>query len=235
MTPDTAMFFAAGHGTRMRELTRDRPKPMIPLGGVPLIDRALDWADGAGIQNRVVNVHYLGEMLADHLKNRPGLQISEEPAQALETGGGLKQALPLLGRDPVYTLNPDALWTGANPFTQLAAYWRPEDMDALLLLVPVTSALGHSSGGDFTMSDRGNLRRAVKTDPLAYVYTGAQIIATGGLGSIRQDVFSLNLLWDRMMANDRLFGCVYPGDWVSVGTPESLALAEAHLRRISDV
>jgi len=136
MTPDTAMFFAAGHGTRMRELTRDRPKPMIPLGGVPLIDRALDWADGAGIQNRVVNVHYLGEMLADHLKNRPGLQISEEPAQALETGGGLKQALPLLGRDPVYTLNPDALWTGANPFTQLAAYWRPEDMDALLLLVP---------------------------------------------------------------------------------------------------
>lgn len=229
------MIFAAGHGTRMRHLTQETPKPMIPIAGIPMIDRSLDHADQAGVKNRVVNTHYLGDTLARHLANRPNLQISREPDEALETGGGLKAALPLLGPDPVFTLNPDALWTGRNPLTQLADYWNPIDMDALLLLVPIKRALGHVLCGDFVMDGRGRLTRAAKNDPNAFVYTGAQILRTNGLATIAQAKFSLNLLWDQMIATDRLFGCLHEGDWVSVGTPEALALAEAHLNRQADV
>ena len=235
MTPDRLMIFAAGHGTRMRHLTQDIPKPMIPIAGIPMIDRALDHADQAGVKNRVVNTHYLGDSLSRHLAHRPNLHISHEPDEALETGGGLKAALPLLGPDPVFTLNPDALWTGRNPLTQLADHWTPAGMDALLLLVPIKRALGHVLGGDFAMDEQGRLTRAAKNDPNAFVYTGAQILRTDGLADFAARKFSLNLLWDRMIADGRLFGCLHDGDWVSVGTPEALALAEAHLNWCADV
>jgi len=235
MKPDTAMIFAAGFGTRMRHLTAKRPKPLVPIAGVPMIDRALDLAKFAGVNTIVVNTHYLGQMLADHLAGDPVVHISPEHDRALETGGGLKRALPLLGREPVFTLNPDAVWTGGNPLVELAQNWMPDQMDALLLLVPVTRAIGHMTGGDFAMHPSGRLSRATTLDASAFVYTGVQILHTDGLADINKQVFSLNRLWDKMIARDRLFGCLYQGDWVSVGTPEGVDLANDHLKGIANV
>jgi NDP-sugar pyrophosphorylase family protein len=116
------MLFAAGFGTRMGALTANRPKPLISVAGRPLIDHALAVADAAGVTDTVVNLHYLGDQITDHLQGR-NLAFSWEREQILETGGGLKQALPQLGAGPVLTLNTDAVWTGKNPLSQLLQAW----------------------------------------------------------------------------------------------------------------
>jgi GTP:adenosylcobinamide-phosphate guanylyltransferase len=137
--PRALMIFAAGFGTRMGALTAARPKPLIPVAGRPLIDRALDIAAAAGCDPVVVNVHYLGDQIAAHLARR-GIAISWERERILETGGGLRHALPLLGPGAVMTLNPDAVWSGPNPLAQLAGGWDGGRMGALLLLAPTARA-----------------------------------------------------------------------------------------------
>lgn len=220
------MLFGAGLGTRMGVLTADRPKPLVPVAGRPLVDHALDVACAAGCDPIVVNTHYRADMLESHLAGR-GLRFSREVPDILETGGGLRQALPLLGPGPVATLNTDAVWTGQNPLAQLIAAWDPARMDALLLLLPAERALGHSGVGDFLMQDDGRLARAAGAPGL--IYLGAQILQTFDLDAVPERAFSLNLVWNRMIARGRLFGVVHQGGWCDVGRPEGIALAEGML------
>jgi len=223
MTPRAAMIFAAGLGTRMGALTATRPKPLIEVGGRPLIDQALDHAKGADASPIVVNVHYRAEQLRAYLASEP-VRISDESDRLLETGGGLKAALPLLGAGPVWTINSDAAWSGPNPLLALVPAWRPE-MEALLLLVPTSRALGYRGAGDFDLDPTGRLVRGA-----THVYTGAQILRTEGLAEMPDAVFSLNRLWDRAATRGGLFGVIYNGQWCDVGRPENLPLAEALLR-----
>lgn len=227
--PDTVMIFAAGRGTRMGVLTETQPKPLIEVAGKPLIDHALDLADAAGITKSVANLHYLPEQLAAHLAPR-GVALSLETDALLETGGGLRRALPLLGPDPVFTINGDAVWTGPNPFDELAAAWEPDRMDALMLLVPRERAIGHRGAGDFYLQTDGRLERGP-----GLVYVGAQIIRTDGLGAVEDEVFSLNVMWDRMLAKGRLFGALHKGGWCDVGHPAGIIEAEALLVEARDV
>lgn len=233
--PTSVMLFAAGFGTRMGTLTKDRPKPMIPVAGQMLIDRALDKIEDAGVSNVVVNLHYKAPMLAAHLKARamqPGavhsqtVQISDETNQVLETGGGLRKALPLLGPGPVFTFNPDAVWNGPNPLRQLQAAWDPDKMDALLLLVPKSRALGHTGQGDFHLSETGQIHSAPD-----HIYSGAQILKTGGLADIDQSVFSLTVLWKQLIAKGRAYGLLHPGQWCDVGRPEGIKTAQSMLEQ----
>ena len=218
------MLFAAGFGTRMGALTATQPKPMIKVAGKPLLEHALDLAKAAGIAKIVVNLHYLGDQIADHLQHRDIL-LSWERDQILETGGGLKAALPLLGDGPVLTLNTDAVWSGQNPLTQLLTAWNPAKMDALLLLLSAEKALGHSGKGDFQLDPLGRISRA--NGDSAPIYLGAQILKTQGLSAITEPVFSLNRLWDIAIANNRAFGLIHQGGWCDVGRPEGIALAES--------
>jgi MurNAc alpha-1-phosphate uridylyltransferase len=217
------MIFAAGLGTRMGALTRDRPKPLIEVAGQALIAQALAFAEEAGAGPVVVNVHWKADQLRAHLAGRSVL-ISDETDALLETGGGLKAALPLLGDGPVWTLNSDAAWSGPNPLLALGDAWR-EGMEALLLLVPRDRANGHAGAGDFAMDEAGRLARG---GPL--VYTGAQILRTEGVRAMTDRVFSLNRVWDAAAARGGLFGLVHAGGWCDVGRPENLPLAEALLR-----
>ena len=221
------MLFAAGFGTRMGALTATKPKPLLTLGGQTLIDRALDIADAAGIETKVVNLHYLADQIAGHLSHRSGISLAWEHANILETGGGLRAALPLLGKDPVYTLNPDAVFAGANPLIQLGNAWDGAKMDALLLLLPVQAVQGRDGPADFALSPDGRITRAGTTGQ--HLYLGAQIIRTDGLAAIPEIAFSLNRLWDQIIANGRAFGLVYQGDWCDVGTPQGLADAAVML------
>ncbi|NCQ23428.1 MAG: nucleotidyltransferase family protein [Roseovarius sp.] len=217
------MLFAAGFGTRMGQLTANRPKPMIEVAGKPLIDHALDQVTTYGADRIVVNLHYLPDQIERHLAGR-GILMSLENPVILETGGGLRAALPILGAGPVFTMNTDAVWRGPNPLCHLAAQWHPETMDALLLCIPKSRAVGHDGTGDFVISDDGQATRG----PGA-IYSGLQIIKTDRLPDIDESAFSLNLLWDRILAEGRLFAVTYPGKWCDVGHPEGIALAEAVL------
>lgn len=226
--PEALMLFAAGFGTRMGALTAARPKPLIEVAGKPLIDHALDLVRTAGIGRVVVNLHYLGDQLAVHLESS-GVLLSWERARILDTGGGLRAALPLLGPGPVFTLNSDAIWTGGNPLDVLAKRWAP-GTGALLLLAPAARVHGRQGSGDFTLHPDGRISRGGD-----HVYLGAQIIDPAGLAGIPDTVFSLNRVWDRLIAEGRAQGCVFGGGWCDVGHPAGIAEAEALLQEARDV
>ncbi|KAA9006805.1 nucleotidyltransferase family protein [Histidinibacterium aquaticum] len=221
LTPRAALFFAAGLGTRMRPLTDDRPKPLIEVGGTTLLDHALTL--GAAVTRKVVNTHYRPEMVERHLAGRD-IAISDERDLLLETGGGLRKAKPLLGDGPVFTMNTDAVWSGPNPFDLLREAWDGGRMEALLLCVPRDMALGHGGKGDFVFD--GDNRITYGPGP---IYTGAQIIRPEVVDEIEEEVFSIRLAWDRLIARGTAYGLLYPGRWCDVGRPESIELAETLL------
>ncbi|HBG97467.1 MAG TPA: nucleotidyltransferase [Rhodobacteraceae bacterium] len=230
------MVFAAGFGTRMGALTRDRPKPLIAVAGRPLIDHALDHGRAAGAGPIAVNAHYLADRIAAHLAGAPDVALSREVPEILDTGGGLRAALPLLRPGPVFTLNADAVFAGPEPLPILDAAWDATRMDALLLLVPLARAVGHGGSGDFRADAQGRLRRAAAGGPGApLVYSGAQILDPADLGAIPDRAFSLNRVWDKAAAAGRLHGVVYPGHWADVGTPAGIDAAEALLAAARDV
>lgn len=214
------MIFAAGFGTRMGALTQDRPKPLIKVAGRALIDHALGLVADHAPSRIVVNLHYRADQLAAHLGGR-GVLLSHETPDILDTGGGLRAALPLLGDGPVLTMNSDAVWQGPNPLSNLASLLDNARMGALLLCLPPDRALGHTGPGDFTLTPDGRLSRGPDL-----VYSGVQVIDPACLADIPDRVFSLNRAWDRLAAEGRLFGTVYPGRWCDVGHPEGIALAE---------
>ena len=227
--PDAVMLFAAGFGTRMGALTADRPKPLVPVAGRALIDHALALADAAGTARKVVNLHYLGAMIAEHLKGRPDVALSWERETILETGGGLRAALPLLGEGPVFTLNTDAVWTGANPLDELRDGWDGDRMDARLLLMPRDRVRGHAGKGDFDLLPDGRIVRG-----RSHVYLGAQILDPRAMAAIADPVFSFNRLWDLIIAGGRAFGTEHRGGWCDVGRPEGITEAEALLGDAAD-
>jgi MurNAc alpha-1-phosphate uridylyltransferase len=208
MTITSAMIFAAGFGTRMGQLTAQTPKPLLPLAGRPMIDHSVELLRQAGIETIVANTHYLPDVLEDHLDKLGVTTFRENPI--LETGGGLRAALPALGSGPVITMNPDAAWSGANPVQELLAQWKPE-MRALLLVCK-----GDTATSDFDLAEG----RISRTGP--YRYTGLQIIRTDRLVEIQEQVFSLNRYWDLLLQDGNIHGAEYSGTWSDIGTREKL-------------
>ena len=221
--PFPLMLFAAGFGTRMGALTAARPKPLIPVAGQPLIDHALAVATAAGVGRIVVNTHYLADQMEAHLSQR-GVTISSERERILETGGGLKAALPLLGEGAVAVMNSDGIWTGANPLLELAAAWDSARMEALLLLLPLEQTLAHGPKGDFRIDAEGRLSRGAGGED--HVYIGAHILNPARVAATPEAVFSLNKSWTEMIAAGTAYGLIHNGGWCDVGHPEGIAEAE---------
>lgn len=224
----SVLLFAAGLGTRMKYLTASRPKPLVKVAGQTLLDHALAFTKIPQINKRVVNVHYKADMIKAHLLGTD-IQYSDETDLLRETGGGLKHAMPLLGANPVLTLNTDAVWSGPNPIVQLLSAWGPR-MDALLMLIPQNQARGHKGKGDFHLSNDGKLTRGPGP-----IYSGLQIIRTELLDKVDETCFSMNIIWDEMIVRQSLFGITYDGLWCDVGQPESVSIAEAMLAEIEHV
>lgn len=218
--PRAVMIFAAGRGTRMGALTDRMPKPLIEVAGRALIDHALDLC--ADYPVKVANTHHLPEVLEAHLMDR-GVTASREET-LLDTGGGLKAALPLLPGEALVTLNSDAVWAGENPLPLLWRAWDAARMDALLALVPLSRAHGRAGSGDFTLAADGRLSRGGD-----WVYTGAQIVARAPVAGVPDRVFSLNRVWDAAGQARRLYGIGWPGHWADVGHPGGIAAAEEML------
>ena len=232
--PRTAMIMAAGLGKRMRPLTATTPKPLIPVGGKPLLDHVLEKLAAAGVKRAVVNVHYLADAVEAHLASRAhGLEvaISDERSLLMETGGGLVQAAPLIDSDPFIALNSDNLWVDgpADTLKLLASHWDDAKMDALLLLVPLARAENHRGMGDFHMDRSGRLRRRDRSHVAPFVYTGIQMVSKRLLRDAPEGPFSTNVLWDRAIEEGRCFGAVHQGLWFDVGTPKAIPMTEAAL------
>lgn len=221
------MILAAGLGTRMGELTRNRPKPLLPVAGRPLIEHALEQCSALPSPQIVVNTHVFPDQVTQSLAGR-AICFSHEPV-LLDSGGGLKKALKLLNASTAYTLNADAVWIGPHVLSLLADAWDPTQMDALLAVVPKPRAVGRRTPGDFTLQRDRQLTRGGDA-----VYTGAQILKTDLLHQTQKDIFSLNEIWDIMASRNRLFGVEYGGHWCDVGHPEGISLAEAALQEFGD-
>lgn len=225
------MVLAAGLGTRMRPVTNGMPKPLVPVAGKALIDHVLDRLADAGVSTAVVNVHYFADQIEQHLASRrvPQIVISDERTQLLDTGGGVRAALPLLGTGRFFLLNSDTLWIEGvrRNLDRLARSFDEGRMDALLLLAATANSVGYAGRGDFSMDARGLLRRRGERDVVPFVYAGAALISPQLFAGAPQGPFSLNRLFDRAIDNDRLCGMRLEGVWMHVGTPEAVAAAEA--------
>jgi MurNAc alpha-1-phosphate uridylyltransferase len=228
--PIKAIVLAAGLGKRMLPITATMPKPLVKVAGQSLIDFALDKLHEAGMETVVVNVHHFADMLEAHLRSRrfPQILISDERAELLETGGGVKKALPLLGEDPFVTFNSDSMWIeGASPnLKRLVAAWDAERMDILMLVAPLSTSVGYEGRGDFHRDADGRLRRRGGDDRSDFVYAGVAIVKPELVPGTPEGAFSANAFYDRAIANDRLYGLPLDGQWLHVGEPHTIAEAE---------
>ncbi|MFM2371593.1 MAG: hypothetical protein RIS85_1315 [Pseudomonadota bacterium] len=233
LASDVAMVLSAGLGKRMRPLTATRPKPLVQVAGKPLIDHCLDKLDEAGVARAVVNVHYLPDAMEAHLARRatPQIAISDEREQLLETGGGMVKALPLIGSDPFFALNSDNIWLDGprDVFQHLSNNWDAEQMDALLLLVPHARAFNYRGKGDFHMDPMGRISRRRTGRVAPFIYSGIQIVSHRLLRDAPDGAFSTTRLWDRAIAEGRLYGLSHLGLWYEVGEPQMIAPTEAAL------
>ncbi len=236
---NTAMIMAAGKGTRMMPLTADRPKPLIEVAGVALLDHVLDHLRGADISRVVINAHYRAAQVEQHMAEYAAdfdVTISDERDLLLDTGGGLVRALPLIGDDPFICVNADNWWTdeGENAFKRLMNVWGSDAMDVLMLVVPFAEANNSQGQGDFDLDDHGRLSRRKAGQQGAYVWTGIQMLAKRLIVNPPADVFSTNVFWDRAIAADRCFGLVHEGLWFDVGYPAAIKATELKLAQHAD-
>jgi len=233
--PSTAMIMAAGLGTRMLPLTATRPKPLIAVAGTTLLDHVLDLLRDAGVGRIVVNVHYLADQVEAHLAEHAqdfDLAISDERALLRDTGGGLVQALPLIGDDPFFCINADNWFadTAEHALVRMADAWDGARMDVLMLVVPFERAGNTQGTGDFDIDADGRLSREGPKRQRPLVWTGIQMLAKSVVADPPSEVFSTNVFWDRAIATGRCHGLVHDGAWFDVGYPQAIALTEAALR-----
>jgi MurNAc alpha-1-phosphate uridylyltransferase len=228
--PKHAMVLAAGLGKRMRPITDTIPKPLVKVAGKTLLDWGLDSLAAVGVEKAVINVHYLPDQIIAHLAGRahPQVSVSDERAELLDSAGGIVKALPLLGAEPFYVLNADTFWIdrSLSNLDRLALAWQPEQMDILLMLAAIDQATGHSGGTDFLRGPDGRLARA-KGDPVGLIYAGAAILSPEIFEGVDATPHSLNAYFDRAIEQGRLFGMKMEGSWITVGTPDAIAPAEA--------
>lgn len=232
--PRTAMLLAAGHGTRMRPLTEHTPKPLLPLGGRPLLDHALTRLAEAGVETVVVNGFWQVERLAAHLQARahlPPRTILLREETLLETGGGVRAALPLLGDDPFFVVNGDAFWVdGLRPALVRVAQAFDDAVDAVLLVHRTFQVHAEVGFGDFALDPWGRLRRRREREIVPYIYAGVQVIRPTLLADTPDGPFSMNVAWDRALERGRLRGVVHDGLWFHLSSPADLAEAESVLQ-----
>lgn len=233
--PRAAMVLAAGKGRRMLPITERTPKPLVQVRGKPLLDYGLDALERAGVRNIVVNVHHLADQIEAHLarSGRDRVIVSDERNELLDTGGGIAKALPKLGDDAFYAINADSFWVeGYRPnLANMGELWDDERMDALLLLAGMTSTIGYRGMGDFTMDAAGRLRRRPERHVAPFAYAGAAILHPRLFSDTPDGPFSLNLLFDRAIERERMYGIRLDGLWLHVGTPDGIREAEEAIAR----
>jgi MurNAc alpha-1-phosphate uridylyltransferase len=223
------MVLAAGLGTRMRPLTNTTAKPLLTLAGRTLLDHALDHLVEAEVETVAVNAHWQADAVAAHLAHRPSplrtVLLREE--HLLETGGGVRAALAVLGQDPFFVVNGDAFWLNG----QISALRRlvaalDQSVDAVLLVHRTSHVHADVGYGDFALDKWGTPRRRREREVVPYIYAGVQLIRPVLLDGMPEGAFSMNRAWDIALAAGRLRAVVHDGMWFHLSTPPDLVEAE---------
>lgn len=228
---DTAFILAAGFGKRLRPYTDDKPKPMVEVNGVPMIDQALGKLAETGIKQCVVNTHYKAEVLQDHLKRRsanPQTIISHEP-EILDTGGGIANGLSHFAA-PFFVVSGDSVWEDAAhkaTLEQMKDVWDAKKMDILLLLQPVETMTLTLGVGDYDLDTQGRATRS-KDQSGAYMWTSIRINSPHIFEYAPDGPFSYLELLDKAQQQGRLYGIVHDGIWHHISTPEDLEAVNGH-------
>lgn len=219
---------AAGFGSRLRPMTLTTPKPLVPVGGRPLLDYIIDHLKGAGVRDIIMNAHYLYDQIVAYSRTRTDvdLRVSIED-EILNTGGGLQKALPLFGRQAFYVVNGDAFWL---PFQSallddMAGAWDDSAMDILLALQPVEHMHVTRGVGDYFIDAQGRARRALDKDG-THMFTSVRINHPRIFDGLETGAFSYLDLMDKAEAQGRLFAHVHTGDWHHISTPADLEAVE---------
>jgi MurNAc alpha-1-phosphate uridylyltransferase len=232
--PRTAMVLAAGLATRMRPLTDGTAKPLLTLNGRTLLDRALDRLHEVGVETVAVNAFWQADKVAAHLAGRmePPRTVLKRENTLLDTGGGVRNALDVLGPDAFYVINGDALWLdGPTPaLTRLARVWT-DDLDAVLLLHRTFQIRGDVGLGDFMLDSWGVPRRRKEREIAPYLFAGVQLMHPRLLDGMPDGAFSTNLAWNRALETGRLRAVVHDGHWFQLSTPLDLTEAALWLGR----
>ena len=232
-TPLAAMILAAGRGARMRPLTDHTPKPLLPLGGKPLIGWHLERLAQAGITDIVINHAWLGQQIEDQLGDGSGYEVQIQYSaenSALETAAGIKNALPLLKGSPFLVISAD-VWTDWN--ATLAFYMaerlRTENALAHLLLVPNPE---HNSTGDFSFDTRSGRvqNKPTTTNANAYTYSGIGVFSAEFFTEVSASIPTpLRDPLQTAIKAEKVLGSLYQGVWADIGTPERLQQIEQSL------
>ena len=214
--PIKAIILSAGYGKRLRPLTDRIPKPLVPVGGKPLIVHHLEKLAASGFREIVINLGHLGSKIPEALGNGSswGLSIaySDEGPEPLETGGGITKVLPLLGQETFLVVNGD-VWCDLD-FSAIPSQL-PEKDDALLFLVPQPE---WRDKGDFSLRDN----RVVEADSPDLLYAGIALYHPRILDGAKVEKFSIVPRLRQSIASGRVGGILHSGKWDDVGTPERL-------------
>ncbi|MDC0865044.1 nucleotidyltransferase family protein [Rickettsiaceae bacterium] len=231
MIIDTIMLFAAGLGNRMRHLTENSPKTLIPILDKPILHYALELCASYPFKKIVINTHYMHEKINESIEefklihpDFPEIVIIYEE-ELLETGGGVKNAINELGDKPIFTLNTDiVLKSKENIFEYMLSKWSPERMDFLLLMQQYEKSVGYSGRGDFDLDSNGGLIRPDKEENYQYVYTGLQILKPERIARHPLKIFSLR---EYYLNSERVIGIESKGiKWYHVTNPEDIVNVE---------
>lgn len=239
--PKTAMVLAAGLGRRMLPLTENKPKPLIEVDGLPLIDHVLNRLAAQGVQRAVVNVHHFADQMRDHLARYDELEviISDETETLLDSGGGIIKALPHLDEGPWLAVNSDLILMEREPsIPRLCQYFKPDQMDFLLLLASTAETTGFDGPGDFHRAANGALTWRGPGEKAAFMNTGTQIIGANIFADLTPDMqngpWSIRPRWMQAAQDGRFFGLPIEGRALHVGTPGGRDLAECVLGKMKE-
>ena len=225
--PDV-MLLAAGLGRRMQPLTAQRPKPLIEVAGVALINRVIANARAEGATRFAVNAHHLADQMVAHFAGHADFSVIVEPG-LLGTGGGVRNVLPHLASDPILVMNTDAFWPAGTdrPLTRLLKRHRALAADISLLCVHPIRATGFGRSHDFCLDPAG---RVTYDFGLPVIYAGVAVVERRVFDGTPEGAFSFYRLIEKALAEGRLAGAPLDAPWFHVGDPEGLAAAEAALR-----
>ena len=218
------MLLAAGLGTRLRPITDTIPKPLVPVAGVPLIERIMGNAKAEGAQRFIANAHHHADQILAHFGGL--LKVSRED-ELLGTGGGVKRALPMLHSDPILVMNTDAFWPSGSdaPIGRMIARYRDE-AEMVLLCVHPRDASGFSRRShDFCLSPQGLITRDYGAP---VIYGGVALMGKKLFEGTPDGAFSLFDLFESCLERETLFGVALDAPWFHVG--DAIALAEAERR-----
>lgn len=235
--PDHAFILAAGKGTRLKPYTDDRPKPMVPVNGYPIIDYTLDKLAADGVTNATINLHYLGDSIQNHLQARTEPKIMFSPENnLLDTGGGVKEGLDTMQGEAFYLINGDALWTDVEKtaLSRLADMWDPDKMDILLLLQPLETMRLTEGVGDYDLNKDGKAVRSMDKSG-TYMFGGIRITKKDIFENTPEGAFSFLELMDKAQEQGRLYGLIHEGEWHHISTPEDLERVNAAMAATNHV